>query len=626
MKKTMKFKTKLLFVMTAVGIIPFALIGFISFKTAGDALQKHVFNALLIEREVKKSEIDEYLKNKTKEIRLLAETTDVRLFFGKLQKYHTDIKAESDKPFNINTDRYRRLYDRNVDFFRKFIDLFEYHNVFVICAEHGHVTFSVTKENDMGTNLSSGPHKNSHLAKLWRKVLNTASVAMVDFEPYAPSNNEPKSFIGAPIFDENGKVTAVLVTQIDIDTINAAIRERTGIGKTGETYLVGPDKLMRSDSFLDPVNRTVKASFANPSAGSVDTVASREALAGIADEKIITKYNGNRVLSAYTPMRVGDFTWALIAEVDYDEAFASMNDLEIVIGIVSVVAIAVIVVSVLLMTRVITKPLNRATRELKTAAEELKVASQQQTSSATEQVAASTKIATTMEELLSSAKQIDEATSSASSGVEAANRLSAKGKKSLTQAIDGISDIRTQVQSVTQNMLSLGEKTHQMGLILQIINELADQTTILSYNATIEAAGAGEAGTRFAAVAEQIKNLANKAVESTKEIRALIEDMQKSSNKTVLVTEEGMKAVDKGQQRIKNTEGHFAEIIKTSENNLVTSKEIEMTVAQQTTVIEQTFSAVKYVQSAAEEVKASSTQTLSTADQLLKMARTLVEI
>ena len=624
--KNVKFKTKLLIVMLVVGVVPFVLIGIISFKTAGEALQEHIFNALLIEREVKKSEINEYLKNKKREVQLLAEATDVRLLFKKLQQYHDDIRAKPDEPFNIATSRYKRLYDQNIHFFRRFTELFEYRNVFIICAKHGHVTFSVTKANDMGTNLSAGPYKNSNLAQLWRKVVNSASVTMVDFEPYAPSNNEPKSFIGAPILDMEGKVTAVLVTQIDIDTINVAVGRRIGTGKTGETYLVGPDKLMRSDSFLDPVNRSVKASFANPATGSVDTVASRQALAGKSGEKIITKYNGRTVLSAYTPIQVGDFSWALIAEMDYDEAFASINDLKIIIGIVSIIAAGVIIISALLMTRVITKPLTQATSELKSAAEELKVASLQQTSSTTEQATASTKIATTMEELLGSSKQITEATSNAALGVETANQLSVEGKKSLNQAIDGIAQIRTQVQSVTQNMLSLGEKTHQMGSILQIINELADQTTILSYNATIEAAGAGEAGNRFAAVAEQIMNLANKAVESTKEIRILIEDIQKSSNKTVLVTEEGMKAVDEGQQRIENTEGHFAEIIKTSENNLVTSKEIEMTVAQQTTVIEQTSSAVKYVQSAAEEVKTSSAQTLNTAEQLLTMARMLVEI
>ncbi|MCP3941377.1 MAG: hypothetical protein GY710_07830 [Desulfobacteraceae bacterium] len=303
----------------------------------------------------------------------------------------------------------------------------------------------------------------------------------------------------------------------------------------------------------------------------------------------------------------------------------SSNSLYMIVGGV-ILAIVLALIAAFFTARAITTPLNKATIELKTSSEELKVAVQQQSTSSTEQATATTQISTTMEELLRSSHQIAEATKNATTGIKSANNASTLGKGSLIKAINGISNIQKQVENVTNNILELGEKTHQMDLILQIINELTDQTTILSYNATIEAAGAGESGNRFSAVAEQIMTLANKAKESTKEVRTLIEDIQKSANKTALLTEESIKAVEEGTQSIHDTSEHFNSILKVSEENLVTSREVEMTVSQQTNTIDQTFSAVKNIQEAAEEVKASSGQTLETAEQLFSMANLLTEI
>jgi len=110
-----------------------------------------------------------------------------------------------------------------------------------------------------------------------------------------------------------------------IDLLNAIMGERAGLGKTGETYLVGPDKLTRSDSYLDPQGHSVLASFKHPEKGKVQTVAATAALSGETGAEVIIDYNGNPVLSAYTPVEVGDFTWALLAEVDVAEALSPVD-------------------------------------------------------------------------------------------------------------------------------------------------------------------------------------------------------------------------------------------------------------------------------------------------------------
>lgn len=132
---------------------------------------------------------------------------------------------------------------------------------------------------------------------------------------------------------------------------NAIMTERSGMGETGETYLIGSDKLMRSDSYLDPDNHSVAASFRHPEKGKVDTEASRAAIDGKIEEKIIIDYNGNPVFSAYTPLSFEGMEWALLAEIDKAEAFAAVGTLRWVALIVAVIGIVCILGIALLVTR-----------------------------------------------------------------------------------------------------------------------------------------------------------------------------------------------------------------------------------------------------------------------------------
>ena len=171
------------------------------------------------------------------------------------------------------------------------------------------------KELDYGTSLFSGKYASANIAKVVQTVKSSSvneDIAFVDFEPYAPSHGYPASFIASPIV-ENGKTIGVLVFQMPLGTINKIMSQRAGLGESGETYLVGPDQLMRSDSFLDPKNHSVEASFKNPEIGSVKTEAAQAALSGKSDARIIIDYNGNPVLSAYTPVELFGVRWALLA-------------------------------------------------------------------------------------------------------------------------------------------------------------------------------------------------------------------------------------------------------------------------------------------------------------------------
>jgi methyl-accepting chemotaxis protein len=186
--------------------------------------------------------------------------------------------------------------------------------------------------------------------------------------------------------------------------------------------------------------------------------------------------------------------------------------------------------------------------------------------------------------------------------------------------------ISRQVDLVVSHMLELGKKSQQIGTVLDIVSELAEQTNILSINATIEAAGAGEAGKRFAVVADEIRKLADRVAGSTKEIRGLIEDVRSAVNTTVMATETGSKAVDAGAKQFGHVAASFKHIAGLVTTTTEAAREIELSTKQQTTAVEQVNVAIANLAQASKETEASSGQTLQTASQLAGLSQDLLRL
>ncbi len=214
------------------------------------------------------------------------------------------------------------------DVFQKYVKGYGYYDLFLI-NDQGYCFYSVGHEPDYRTNLVSGKFKDSNLGELTRQVLSTGKFGFTDFATYAPSNGAPASFMAQPVVDEKGAVEIVVALQMPLDKIDGIMSVRTGMGDTGETYLVGADKRIRSNSFLDKQGHSVAASFAGTvKDNGVDTEAASLALEGKTDAKIVDHYNGNPVLSAFTPIDIFGTRWVLLAEIDNAEAFAPAKKIE----------------------------------------------------------------------------------------------------------------------------------------------------------------------------------------------------------------------------------------------------------------------------------------------------------
>ncbi len=197
-----------------------------------------------------------------------------------------------------------------------------YYDVFLVDRD-GNLIYTAFKEADFATNLDDGRWKDTDLARVFRAARDAAEpgfVAFTDFAPYDPSfGGEPASFISSPILDDAGTLLGVLAFQIPSDRLNQIMQARAGMGESGETYIVGRDFTMRSNSRF-----ALESTILNIRVDS-DTV--KRALRGETGVDVTPDYRGISVLSVYSPLEFEGVTWAVMAEIDEDEVLEPVRRL-----------------------------------------------------------------------------------------------------------------------------------------------------------------------------------------------------------------------------------------------------------------------------------------------------------
>jgi len=267
--------------------------------------------------------------------------------------------------------------------------------------------------------------------------------------------------------------------------------------------------------------------------------------------------------------------------------------------------------------------IKEAINQLSSSASEMMAISAQQSSGATEQASAVQEVTTTSEEIAITAKHVMDNARSVESMADETTRNCVGGSGDVANAIQGMERVRSQVQSIAESMLQLGENSQKIGGIVEIIDEISDQTNLLALNAAIEAAGAGEAGKRFAIVAQEVKRLAERTVEATRQIKGLIEEIQKATTSTIMVTEEGTKAVDKASMLVDKVQASFTSILGMVEETSRMAKEITLSTQQQTSACEQMAETMGEVRDVAQQVAGSARETEKAVGEIMELTENL---
>jgi methyl-accepting chemotaxis protein len=263
---------------------------------------------------------------------------------------------------------------------------------------------------------------------------------------------------------------------------------------------------------------------------------------------------------------------------------------------------------------------------LSSASAELLASTTEQASGTQEQSAAVSQVVATVNEVAQTAEQSADRARRVAESAQRSDEIAAGGRRAVDESVSVLDRAKTQADDVAQNILALAEQTQTIGEVLSTINDLADQTNLLSLNAAVEAARAGEQGRGFQAVAGQIKELAAQSKQATVQVRRILADVQKVSNRAVLSTEEGtrsMNAAVKTAQDAGETIRTLAEITSDVAQSVT---QISASAGQQSTGMTQINQAMRNINQVTQQQLLATRQTEQTAQNLSALGNRLKQL
>lgn len=566
---------KLILQFFLVGIIPLIGMSALTYYLARGAIISEVLQNNASVNTIKKSHILEFIQDRMENLTLLARTQQIRNM--------------------VNNQTYQEMSP----IFDYYMKVFGYSDI-LLMNELGQTVYSATGDKQNAPDGETGLKTEPAAKALWDKITDQESTMITDMvlPQFSP---EPALFMGAPVYADTGEMYAVLVCRINASRIALMTQDPPPSQTQGDnaesqnfkrkTYIAGQDALLRTPSLQDGKNGILKA---RASARLVELAEKTSAGTLMADD-----VQGEKALFAYSLMGLktaigADFDWVIITSVSEQEAFSLLSQLQINTFMGLGVFIVLVITAGVVQSRMIARPITelsyriikvnqgdfsaevsvsdeRRTDEigmlLKTFNEGSKRFRQQMKSlivstnllvesisristtatqlatSASETSSSISEVTTTVEEVKQTSLVASEKAEYVAQSADATARISYAGKQSTQNTMKGIERIREEMNAIAESTVQLSAQTKSIEDIINTVSDIADQSNILSVNAAIEAAKAGEHGKGFSVVAQEVKSLANQSKEATNQVREILNDIQKATSTAVMATERGTKTV-----------------------------------------------------------------------------------
>ncbi len=338
-----------------IALVPLTVVSSIGYFQAKDSLRNSIVETQRTTIALKTAFIDNWFSYRFLDLKTQSTSLENTRFLEKLREaLQTSGKEAADF---VGSSRWASIVEEYSTDLRAFRRTYAYYDVFLIDLD-GNILFTDIGEPDLGTNLFSGPYSGTLFARACKQALKSGHPTFSDFEFYAPSNNAVAGFLISSIIDENAERIGLFALQIPIDKIDAIMQDRTGMGKTGETFLVGVDLTLRSNSAQHDDEKILSK--------RVETEQTqkwyREHItenAGKETESLFVypSHRGKNVLGTHHLVEIAGVKWGLIAEIEEDEVFASITRIRMVVLMLVVTTGVIVLLAASMISRRIINPL-----------------------------------------------------------------------------------------------------------------------------------------------------------------------------------------------------------------------------------------------------------------------------
>lgn len=475
----------------------------------------------------------------------------------------------------------------------------------IVANASGDVLLQTSAVPELGDNLLTGRQRNTPLAALAKRTLTLLEPDLSDFSLY-PGSDTPLGFVAAPIIDETGRNLGLLVLQLDTREVYGIVNDYSGLGRSGD-IIVGSRQ--REEIFVAaPMRSRPDAAFrlaVKPGVGY--GVGIQRAMTGAQGSGEVIGILKQPVLASW--LYVPSFRWGISAQQSPDEAMASVEQQRwSMLGLLAVILAPILLVA-LALARSISRPIQTAVAAAERVAagdlsEQLEASGSDETSklinalgtmvrhlnsligqvqrstidlvstvnslsamsrtqseeinnlgSTTAEIAAATQqISATSEELLNTVGGITRA-------ADQTTALANAGQSALADMEAAMRSLAAATESISSRLGRINEKANTIGSVTTTITKIADQTNLLSLNASIEAEKAGEYGLGFAVLAREIRRLADQTAVATLDIEQMVKDMLDSVTSGVMEMDKFAEQVNQSVADTHEIGLRFAEII-----------------------------------------------------------------
>lgn len=270
--------------------------------------------------------------------------------------------------------------------------------------------------------------------------------------------------------------------------------------------------------------------------------------------------------------------------------------------------------------------ISETTSRLAAASSEILAGTTQQAAGMREQAAAVAETVTTVDEVLQTAEQAAERANAVYESAQRAVDVSSAGREAVDDTMALMKKVQEQSSDMAKGITRLAEHGQEIGEIIAAVTDIADQTNLLAVNASIEASRAGEHGKGFTVVAGEIKELADQSKTATRQVRQILGEIQKSTNKAVLATEESTRSIERAIQSVEESGETIGSLEETITEASRTAAQIAASSAQQATGMGQIQQAMAHINEASGQNLAATRQTEQAAHDLNELGVNLKEL